>query len=327
MNATATPPATRAASVSHAAPLRRMAFPALGTNCEVQYVAPRGDGQANTFARAVVEWVSAFEAKYSRFRPTSLVSRINDAAGRAWVEIDADMEQMLALGDALFATTGGVLDPTSLPLLRLWNWKAEHPTIPSEAQIAAARRLVGWSKVQGAPGKIFLPEPGMALDFGGFGKEYAVDIVAHLARQHGITTALVDFGRDVYALGRPPVRVAWHLGLEDPRRPGATWGSIAVRDGRGVASSGDYVRCFMHNGRRYGHIIDPRTGWPVANGCLQVTVVADTCLQAGVLSTAAFVLGADRGLELIAHCPGAEGVIVTETARRHTRGFYHYVVS
>jgi thiamine biosynthesis lipoprotein len=137
----------------------------------------------------------------------------------------------------------------------------------------------------------------------------------------------VDFGREVFAMGTPPARSVWHLGLEDPRRPGASWGSIAVRDGRGVASSGDYVRCFMLHGRRYGHIVDPRTGWPVTNGSLQVTVVADTCLQAGVLSTAAFVLGADRGLELIGHCPGAEGVIVTESARRHTRGFYNYVVS
>lgn len=309
------------------ATLRRLAFPALGTTCELQYSAPAGAVQATAFERAVMGWVSAFEAKYSRFRPTSLVSRINDAAGRAWVAVDADMEQMLALGDALFATTGGVLDPTALPLLRLWNWKSEHPTIPSDAQIAAARRLVGWNKVQRAPGKIFLPEPGMALDFGGFGKEYAVDIVAHLARQHGIGAALIDFGRDVYAMGTPPGRIAWHLGLENPQIPGTTWGSIAVRDGRGVASSGDYVRCFTINGRRYGHIVDPRTGWPVANGCLQVTVVAGTCLQAGVLSTAAFVLGADRGLELIAHCPGAEGVIVTDTARRHTRGFHAYVAS
>lgn len=321
----ARPPA-RAASAGETA-LRRLAFPALGTTCEVQYVAPAGAASATAFERAVMGWVSAFEAKYSRFRPTSLVSRINDAAGRAWVEVDADMEQMLALGDALHATTGGVLDPTALPLLRLWNWKAERPTIPAEAQIAAARRLVGWDRVRRAPGRIFLPEPGMALDFGGFGKEYAVDIVSHLARQHGIATALVDFGRDVYALGRPPARIAWHLGLEDPRHPGAAWGSLAVRDGRGVASSGDYVRCFHLHGRRYGHIVDPRTGWPVANGCLQVTVVADTCLQAGVLATAAFVLGAERGLELIAHCPGAEGVIVTETARHHTRGFYAYVAS
>lgn len=315
----------RAASAGDSS-LRLLAFPALGTTCEVQYVAADA-AQATAFERAVVEWVSGFETKYSRFRPTSLVSRINDAAGRAWVDVDADMEQMLALGDALFATTGGVLDPTALPLLALWNWKADHPKIPVQAQIDAARRLVGWRKVQRLPGKVFLPERGMALDFGGFGKEYAVDIVAHLAREHGIACALIDFGRDVFVLGAPPGRAAWHLGLEDPHSPGATCGSIAVRGGLGVASSGDYVRCFTIDGRRYGHIVDPRSGRPVDNGCRQVTVVADTCLQAGVLSTAAFVLGAARGMELIEHCPGAEGVIVTETARHHSRGFHAYVVA
>jgi len=103
-------------------------------------------------------------------------------------------------------------------------------------------------------------------------------------------------------------------------------GSIGV-SGRGVASSGDYVRCCWIDGRRYGHILDPRTGWPVANGCTQATVVANTCLQAGVLSTTAFVLGLREGLEFIQSFPGTEGIIVAEHSRAQTRGFLQYVVS
>jgi len=307
--------------------LRKLTFPALGTTCEVQYAAPAGDAQASAYAGAAVAWVQAFEAKYSRFKPDSLVSRIAAAAGRAWVEVDADAERLLDLGETLFRMTRGVLDPTALPLIRLWNWKAEHPEIPSDQQIAAARRLVGWNKVQRQPGRIFLPEPGMALDFGGFGKEYAVDIVAQLAVDHGITDVLVDFGHDLRTLGTPPGRPAWHIGLEDPQRPGTTWGSVALRAGRGIASSGDYLRCFRINGRRYGHIVDPRTGWPAANGCTQATIIAATCLQAGVLSTTAFVLGAREGMEFIQSCPGAEGLLLTETTRAQSRGFYQYVVS
>jgi thiamine biosynthesis lipoprotein len=306
--------------------LHRLRFPAMGTPCEVQYATP--DGRASpAFETAVVSWVHAFEEKYSRFRPHSLISRISAAAGREWVEVDADAERMFSLCDNLVAMTHGVLDPTALPLIRLWNWKAQPPVIPTEEQIAAARRLVGWARVQRAPGRVFLPEPGMALDFGGFGKEYAVDIVAHIALQHGIENVLADFGHDLRALGQPPGRPAWHIGLEDPRRPGTPWASIAITGGKGVASSGDYVRCFERNGRRYGHIIDPRTGWPVANGCTQATIVADTCLQAGVLSTAAFVLGVKEGIELIQNCPGAEGLLITENARAQTRGFYRYVVA
>lgn len=307
-------------------PLRRLSFPALGTNCEVQYAAPGADARAQAFEQAVVQWVSAFEAKYSRFRPDSLLSRINAAAGREWIEIDAEMEGLLTLCDTLHFMTQGVLDPTALPLLRLWNYKAERPRIPSADEIAAARALVGWKSVQRAPGKVFLPRAGMALDFGGFGKEYAVDMAARIATEHGIASALVDFGHDLRAVGAPPGRPAWHIGLEDPLRPQHTKGSMGIVD-RGVASSGDYIRRFLHEGKRYGHIIDPRTGWPVANGCIQATVVAQNCLQAGVLATTAFVLGVPRGIEFIQACPGAEGMIVTDRARAQTRGFFHYVVA
>src|SRR4051812_5190934 len=183
------PPA--AAAVPPDLPLRKLTFPALGTVCEVQYGAPGGDPQAKAFEAAAVGWVNAFEAKYSRFRPDSLVSRINAAAGREAIEVDPEMEGMLKVCDTLNFMTQGVLDPTALPLILLWNYKAEKPRIPTGAEIAAARAGVGWSKVQRTPGRVFLPEPGMAIDFGGFGKEYAVDIVAQIAGDHGIPSALV----------------------------------------------------------------------------------------------------------------------------------------
>jgi thiamine biosynthesis lipoprotein len=307
--------------------LRKLTFPALGTICEVQYAPPGNTAQSAEFEHAAVAWVQAFEAKYSRFRPDSLVSRINRAAGREWVTVDPDMEQLLKLCDTLQFMTQGVLDPTALPLIQLWNWKAEKPRVPSGAEIAAALRLVGWSKVQRAPGKIFLPEAGMALDFGGFGKEYAVDVVAQIAQDHGIGNALVDFGHDLRALGAPPGRPAWHIGLENPDQPGATFCSVGLSGSHGIASSGDYLRCFTIDGRRFGHIVDPRTGWPVANGCRQATVIAGTCLQAGVLSTTSFVLGVPKGLELIQSLPGAEGMLLANGTRAQTRGFYQYVAT
>jgi thiamine biosynthesis lipoprotein len=315
-------PVARAESV----PLRRLSFPALGTTCEVQYAAPGGDPQATAFERAATAWVNAFEAKYSRFRPDSRLSRINAAAGRAWVEIDAEMEALLKLCDTLYFMTRGILDPTALPLIRLWNYKTDTPRIPTATEIDAARALVGWKKVQREPGRVFLPQEGMALDFGGFGKEYAVDMTAQIATEHGIAHALVDFGHDLRALGAPPGRPAWHIGLEDPKKPGTSSGSLAIV-GKGVASSGDYIRGFVIDGKRYGHIIDSRNGHPVANGCMQSTVVAGSCLQAGVLSTTAFVLGVPPGIEFIQACPGAEGLLVMDRARAQTRGFFNHVVS
>jgi len=306
--------------------LRFLRWSALGTYCEVQYVCP-DDATERAFETEAVNWVAAFEAKYSRFRPDSLISRINSEAGRSWVEIDPEMEQFLDLSGSLYQLSQGVLDITALPLMRLWDYRTPTPRIPSEAEIAATKRLVGWEKIQRAPGRVRLPEAGMALDFGGWGKEYAVDIVSQIARRHGLANVLVDFGHDLSAVGTAPGKPGWHIGLEDPSRAGKEcWGSIAARD-CGVASSGDYVRGFTLNGKRYGHIVDPRTGWPVANSCLQVTVIAKACLQAGALATAVFILGPEAGLRLVQGLMGAEACVVTDKARHQTKGFYHYVVT
>ncbi len=307
-------------------PLRYLRWVALGTQCEVQYVCA-DPVAAQAFEGAVVAWVAAFEAKYSRFRPDSLVSRINAAAGRDWVEIDAEMEQFLEVCHSLHFMTQGLLDVTALPLMRLWDYKAAVPRVPAPAEIAAARRLVGWARVERTPGRVRLPEVGMALDFGGWGKEYAVDRVAGIAREHQITCALVDFGHDIHTIGAAPGKPGWHIGLEDPARPGvACWGSLALAN-RSVASSGDYLRGFTVDGICYGHIIDPRTGYPVAHGARQVTVIAPTCLQAGALSTTAFIMNPADGIKFIQESMGAEGCIVTAHARHQTRGFFNYVVT
>lgn len=307
--------------------LRKLSFPALGTQCEVQYVAAEGQAQAAAFEQRVVGWVAAFEGKYSRFRSDSLISRINAAAGVAWIEVDEDAERMFLLCDTVYRMTQGALDPTALPLMRLWNYKERPAALPSPEAVAAARARIGWPRVRREPGRIFLPEAGMALDLGGFGKEFAVDQVAALAKTCRVTAALVDFGHDLRAVGLPPGRPAWHVGLEDPRQPGQTAGSIALYGERGVASSGDYIRHFALQGRRYGHIIDPRSGYPVANGCEQATVVAGTCLQAGVLSTTAFILGIPAGIQFVQGFPGAEALLVGAQGRAQTRGFHQYSVA
>src|ERR1035437_1945430 len=324
--ATLSPNGSVTADSAGTPPLRRLAWSALGTRCEVQYVCP-GPQAAQTFEREVIGWVTAFERKYSRFRPDSLISRINEAAGRDRVPVDGEMDQFLDLCGSLHRLSCGVLDVTALPLMRLWDYKAAAPRVPTEHEIARALQLVGWNKVERAAGRVRLPQPGMALDFGGWGKEYAVDMVAEIARRHGLERVLVDFGHDLRALGAAPGKPAWHIGLEDPLQPGAKcWSSIAARD-CGVASSGDYLRGFTIDGRRYGHIVDPRTGRPVANHCRQVTVVASSCLQAGVLSTTVFILGPEAGLRLVAEIMGIEAVVVTDQARHQTKGFYRYEVT
>ncbi len=304
--------------------LHRLEFQAMSTVCRVNCrVADARLAQA--FQAEVLQWVAWFEAQYSRFIPDSLIGRINAAAGLHWVELDAEAEMLLNLCHEMVFFTRGVFDPTALPLMKLWNWKASPAVVPTAAAVAAARELAGWRKVQRRPGAVFLPQAGMSLDLGGIGKEYAVDRVVALAQQRGITSVLVDFGQDVRVLGEPPERGAWHIGLEDPKQPGKCWTSLAVTS-HGVATSGDYLRHFTAGGRRYGHIIDPRDGSPVNNGCLAVSVIAPTCTLAGILSTSAFVLGPREGLGLLSLCPGVEGAIISENSRTMTPNFYAYAI-
>ncbi len=312
----------QSAQCTAAAGYYQLSFRAMSTQCRVNFRTLR-PSDARDFQHEVLSWVAWFEATYSRFIDDSVISRINRAAGREWVELDPETDRILELCGDMYRFTRGVFDPTALPLIRLWNWKAEQPVIPDEAAIRDTLALVGWRRVQRRPGAIHLPLEGMCLDLGGIGKEYAVDSVIESARQRGIEHALVDFGNDVRVVGEPPERGAWHIGLEDPRNPGQCWTGVGVRDAA-VATSGDYLRHFSRDGRRYGHILDPRTGRPVANGCLSVTVIAPHCTGAGVLSTAAFVLGPQEGIGLISLCPGFEGSIISDHAQHETRKFHAY---
>jgi FAD:protein FMN transferase len=302
---------------------RQVGFHAMGTTCQITFAA-RDARAGEAFAQAAVQWVADFEAKYSRFIPESLIGRINRSAGREWVEVDEETDRLFSLCQELHFFSRGAFDPTALPLIRLWNWKADPPVIPGDAAIQQARELVGWRKVQRRPGAIHLPREGMSLDLGGIGKEYAVDRVVQIAQEHGIPDVLVDLGQDVRAMGCPPGRPAWHVGLEDPRSPGRCWTGVAAQD-LAVATSGDYLRRFEHAGRRYGHILDPRTGYPVNNGSRAVTVLAPTCTIAGLLSTTAFILGPDEGLQMIENYFGAEGCITTDASRYQTRRFNEYL--
>ncbi len=299
-------------------------FRAMGTACQLIYRAPsRRQGVA--FRDAAIGWVADFESKYSRYRADSMISAINHAAGQGWVAADAELEAIFALCDHYNWSTGGVFDPTALPLQRLWDYQAEQPVIPADEAVAAALSLVGWRKVEREPGRVRLPVEGMALDLGGIGKEYAVDRVIDQSRPFGITDIMVDFGRDVRCNGQSPEGGPWRVGLEHPLDPGRCWGGLRVSH-RAVTTSGDYLRGFEVNGRRYGHIIDPRTGRPIDNGCHSASVIAPTCTEAGVLSTTALILGAEQGIRLIERTGFAEGCVWQAGTRFESYRFASFVL-
>jgi len=281
---------------------------------------------AADFQSEAIEWIARFEARYSRFLSDSIVGQINTAAGGDWVEFDAEAEHLFGMCDQMHALSHGIFDPASLPLLRLWTWKATPPAVPAPAAIEAARGLCGWENVHRRPFNIRLPRRGMGIDLGGIGKEYAVDRLVRMALDRGITDVMIDIGQDLRVRGQPPGRESWCIGLEDPDNPGQCWTALHLTE-HAVATSGDYVRRFTHEGRHYGHILDPRTGWPVANGCQAATVIAPNCVLAGILSTAAFILGPHEGIDFIQQFGGCvEGCITTRSARHQTRRFANHAL-
>ena len=304
--------------------LFKLKFQAMGTTCHVVF---KGDDMAaaEAYRQAVLHWVKTFEAKYSRFREDSLVSEINRQAGKDWVELDPDAESVLGMIDTVCFLSKGVLDPTSLPLTLLWKRAAEADTLPTDEAIAETLGRIGWSKVERVRGRIRLPEAGMALDLGGYGKEYAVDQVADLASDYGIKDVLVDFGRDVRALGSPPDAPCWVIGVEDGAKPGETWERLALKD-QAVASSGNYRRHVTIQGTEYGHLIDCRSGWPVRHDCQGSTVVSERCLDAGIFASTAFILGPQDGLELIESTFGSEGTLQTTTRKLESRDYHRHLV-
>lgn len=299
-------------------------FSALGTHNEIVVRAPTRE-RAERFREAALRWVARFEARYSRFLPTSLISRINAAAGEAWVDVDAEAEDLFALCDRLYAQTRGICDPAAGALHELWDFRRAHDRLPTPDEVERARARSGWTRVQRRPGGVFLPERGMQLDLGGIGKEYAVDRVFEMALGLGLTDLMVDFGHDVRVAGAAPPGGPWRIGLEDPRHPGRCWGGVALTGGA-LCCSGDYARYFEHDGVRYGHLVDPRLGKPPDHGVRAVWVVAPTCTEAGVLAKAAFLVGLDEGLSLIDGAYGAAGAVWTDREVWETRRFGDYAL-
>jgi thiamine biosynthesis lipoprotein len=270
-------------------PYRRI-FRAMGSPCDLQLFAA-SESEAARVADAAVAEVERLEALYSRFRSESLLSEINRvAAAGGSLRVDPETARLLDYADACFRTSGGLFDVTSGILRRAWRF--DRAELPDPALVRSLLERVGWQKVEWQAPVLRFPLAGMEIDLGGVVKEYAVDRVASLCREAGAPHALVNLGGDVGVVGPRPDGSPWRIGIRHPRRPGAVIETLDLRAGA-LATSGDYERCIQIDGVRYGHILSPRTGWPVRQ-LASVSVVADLCVVAGSAATIA-VLEETRG--------------------------------
>ena len=263
-------------------------FQAMGSPCEILLEGgKRADAERWTRLAATEAW--RIEDKFSRYLPDSALSRVNDAAGRP-IETDAETARLLDFAAELFELSDGRFDVTSGVLRQVWTFDGSD-RVPTDTDVSDVLAHVGWERVNWDGETIRLPA-GMEIDFGGIGKEYAVDRVAGMLREESAQPGLVNFGGDLAIAAAPRDREGWVVGI-DPAGGAATSASkpISIRRGA-LATSGDARRFLEKDGVRYGHILDPSTGWPVPGSPSSITVAADTCTQAGMLSTLAMLQGA-----------------------------------
>jgi thiamine biosynthesis lipoprotein len=275
--------------------LGRYPFRAMGSPCEL-HLYGESRGEIDGVADAAKALVLRIEHKYSRYRDDSVVAAINRSAGDpAGIEVDEETASLLDYAHTAYEQSGGLFDVTSGSLRRVWNFKSGR--VPSRAEVTEALGRVGWSRVRWSRPRLVLPVAGMELDFGGFGKEYAVDCATDLCRARGVRHGMVDLGGDLRAIGPHPDGRPWIAGIRDPRAPERPMASIPLFSA-GLATSGDYERCMIVDGVRYTHILDPRSGWPVT-GLRSASVVAPQCLVAGTATTIALLKGARGGARFL----------------------------
>ncbi|WP_421851212.1 FAD:protein FMN transferase [Novosphingobium sp.] len=273
------------AKAARPAGVHKHRFSAMGTSCEVQIEA-RDGRLAAELARVGEAEARRIEAKYTRYKPTGVVWAINNAAGEP-VEVDEETAGLLDYAAQVNGLSEGRFDVTSGALRRVWTFDGSD-RVPDAAQIAALMPLIGWDKVIWERPRLILP-PGMEIDLGGIAKEYAVDRAAIAIMAQADCPALINFGGDLRTT-RAKAGGRWAVAIEsfDPAK--VAGGLLQIGEGA-IATSGDARRFLLKQGKRYSHILDPRTGWPVESPPRSVTVAARTCVQAGTLSTLAMLLG------------------------------------
>jgi FAD:protein FMN transferase len=258
-------------------------FKALGGLCEIDL---GGIDEPDHLVQLAVAEVRRIESKYSRYIAESLIGQINAQAGLGWIRCDPETLGLFDYADHLYGLSRGLFDITSGVLRRVWDFQSVK--IPSKQSLSKVLPLIGWSQFERRDAEVRLKNFGMQIDIGGFGKEYAVDRVASILLENGVKSALINFGGDVRALGAKPDGGPWQIGIQDPRQLDQCFATLALSQGA-LTTSGDYERYFESNGKRYCHIINPKTGIPVSYW-RSITVLAPLASAAGATSTIAMLL-------------------------------------
>ncbi len=284
----------------------------LGTTCTIRFEGAGGQAALD----AAFDRLFQLDGEFTVTREGSEVDAVNDGAGVRPVHVGPDVMAVLRK-DLYYSTiTSGRFDASVGPLVKLWGIGTDHARVPAPGEIRSALSLVDWKDIvlDDSAQTVFLTRKGMSLDLGSTTKGYAADEVAKVLRSRGVSSALIDLGGNVLAVGSKSGGSEWRIGIQNPDAPrGSSLGIVRVRN-RTVVTSGVYERFFIKDGKRYHHILDTTNGYPVDNGLTSVTVITDRSFDADGLTTSLFAVGQEEGMKL-ARQAGVDAIFVDDKHR------------
>lgn len=289
----------------------------MGSRFEITAVHATSD-QARAAIDAAYAEIDRLEAMISSWQPNSFTSAVNRNAGVAPTAVPAELFNLIRRAIKVSELTEGAFDITYDSFGKLWDFKAEAPKLPSDAEIQAALALVGYQKIQldVQTNSVFLPQKGMRMGFGAIGKGFAANKAAFILKQQGVTGGVINAGGDMVVFGRQANGALWDVGVAHPRHPDRVYAQLSISE-QAIVTSGDYESFFVHEGKRYAHILNPKTGYPV-DFLQSVTVICPNGELADALATSVFVLGREKGLALLTQLDKVEGLIIDADGQRWT---------
>ncbi len=295
-------------------PLIKMARPCLGTIVEITVAdkdKPRGI--VNRAIKKAFTEIERIDDLLSRFKSESDIGRINADAYNRPTKVSPETISLIEKSIMFSQLSDGAFDITISPLMEIWGFEEKHKKhIPTAEQLKQALDKVGYQNIDiiKEEQSVFLAQPAMSLDLGGIAKGYAVDRAIAVLKQEGIESALVNAGGDIYALGGRDKDKKWQIAVQRPRKKDTILTVLEIED-RAVVTSGDYQKYIEIDGRRYSHIINPKSGYPCSEVPASVTVLTEDCVSADALATALFVLGPQEGIGLVNQLENTEAIVVS----------------
>jgi len=286
----------------------------MDTLCEISCYTNDKDEAISAIDAAFKE-MERIESVFSKFNENSEVSKINKLAGLDRLGVSKEVFDLTERSVYYSRISGGAFDITVAPLMEIWGFFRRHKSIPDKETIEKTLKDVGYKNIElnSEDMSVKFLNKGTKIDFGGIAKGYAVDRAKDILISRGIKNSLINLGGNIFALGNAPGKKNWKIGVQDPRNKGKLLYSFELND-RAISTSGNYERFFEIRGKRYSHIINPITGVP-CQGIISVTVVADSAEEADAPSTAIFVMGEEKGLNLAKSIKGVKVLMLKENGK------------